>query len=71
MDLIRLSPGDLGLAAALEMTAGSPQSARRSISSSLTPVGTSPFSFCRPSRGPTSTILTRCGKLIPSPLVGF
>src|SRR6185295_11448497 len=41
---------------AVASTAGSPASARRSISSTLTAVGTSPRSFCRPSRGPTSTI---------------
>src|SRR5689334_1578974 len=43
---------------AVASTAGSPASARRSISSSLTAVGTSPGSFCRPSRGPTSTMRT-------------
>ena len=35
-----------------------PASARRSISSSLVAVGTTCFSFCRPSRGPTSTMRT-------------
>src|SRR5690242_6580235 len=40
---------------AVASTAGSPASARRSISSTLSAVGTSAFSFCRPSRGPTST----------------
>src|SRR5215470_8759417 len=44
---------------AVASTAGRPASARRSISSSLTAVGTSPGSFCSPSRGPTSTMRTR------------
>src|SRR5215204_543627 len=43
---------------AVASTAGRPASARRSISSTLTAVGTSARSFCSPSRGPTSTILT-------------
>src|SRR5262245_499057 len=43
---------------AVASTACSPASASRSISSTLTAVGTSPFSFCSPSRGPTSTIFT-------------
>src|SRR5687767_1563072 len=43
---------------AVASTAGSPASASRSISSSFTAVGTSPGSFCRPSRGPTSTMRT-------------
>src|SRR5215213_8876965 len=43
---------------AVASTAGSPASARRSISSTLTAVGTSPRSFCSPSRGPTSTMRT-------------
>src|SRR5688572_6697333 len=43
---------------AVASTAGSPASARRSISSTLTAVGTAPRSFCSPSRGPTSTIRT-------------
>src|SRR5262247_2147237 len=47
---------------AVASTAGSPASARRSISSSLTAVGTSPGSFCSPSRGPTSTMRTRLAK---------
>src|SRR3954470_6437985 len=47
---------------AVASTAGSPASARRSISSTLTAVGTSPRSFCSPSRGPTSTILTALSK---------
>src|SRR3954467_453953 len=43
---------------AVASTAGSPASARRSISSSLTAVASSPGSFCSPSRGPTSTMRT-------------
>src|SRR5437899_11044048 len=35
-----------------------PASARRAISSSLVSVGTICFSFCKPSRGPTSTMRT-------------
>ncbi len=53
--------GDTKLVAS---TAGSPASVRRSMSSTLTSVGTTPGSFCRPSRGPTSTIFTRFGKRI-------
>src|SRR5438132_388396 len=44
---------------AVASTARSPASASRSMSSSLTAVGTSPGSFCSPSRGPTSTIFTK------------
>ena len=40
----------------------SPVFARRSISSSLVARGMAIFSFCRPSRGPTSTSLTRLSK---------
>src|SRR5262247_290669 len=47
---------------AVASTAGSPASARRSISSSFTRVGTSRGSFCSPSRGPTSTIRTGLSK---------
>src|SRR5688500_1781555 len=43
---------------AVASTADRPASARRSISSTLTAVGTSPRSFCSPSRGPTSTMRT-------------
>ena len=43
-----------------------PQSCRRSINSTLTVVFTDCFSFCRPSRGPTSTIVTRFGSLAKS-----
>src|SRR5688572_29800615 len=55
----------LGETNAVASTAGKPASARRSISSSLTAVGTSPGSFCSPSRGPTSTMRTllKCHQL--------
>ena len=53
--------GDTKLVAS---TAGSPASLRRLTSSTLASVGTTPGSFCSPSRGPTSTILTRFGKRI-------
>src|SRR5258708_5375358 len=52
----------LGETTAVASPAGSPASASRSISSTFTVVGTSRGSFCRPSRGPTSTILTRSFK---------
>ncbi len=41
---------------------GTPASASASISATFTSVGTTPFSFCSPSRGPTSTRRTRFGK---------
>src|SRR5215831_7938925 len=44
--------------------AGRPASVSRSIRPTLTSVGTVPFSFCRPSRGPTSTMRTRRGSFI-------
>src|SRR5687767_15416906 len=47
---------------AVASTAGNPASARRSISSTFTAVGSSPGSFCNPSRGPTSTIFTKLFK---------
>src|SRR5471030_700840 len=37
---------------------------KRSTSAIFTSAGTLSFSFCRPSRGPTSTILTCCGKFV-------
>ena len=46
---------------AVASTAGSPASASRSISSTLTAVGTLFGSFCRPSRGPISTMRTLLG----------
>ena len=46
--------GDTKLRASIT---GSPASDSRSISSTLTAVGTASGSFCRPSRGPTSTSL--------------
>jgi hypothetical protein len=39
----------------------SPAAARRAIKSILVAVGTIAFSFCSPSRGPTSTMRTRLG----------
>src|SRR5262245_2649242 len=50
--------GDTKLVASID---GTPASASASISATLTSVGTTPFSFCRPSRGPTSTMRTRAG----------
>src|SRR5512145_1962454 len=52
----------LGDTNAVASTAGRPASASRSMSSPFTSVGTWPGSFCRPSRGPTSTILTASRK---------
>src|SRR6185503_16540881 len=52
----------LGETKAVASTAGRPASARRSMSSTFTAVGTSARSFCRPSRGPISTSLTESGK---------
>lgn len=49
-------------------TLGKPAAARRSISSTLMSVGTNSFSFCRPSRGETSTILTRVGNAMSLPV---
>src|SRR6476661_4112219 len=46
---------------AVASTTGSPAAESRSISSTLTAVEIEPCSFCRPSRGPTSTSLTRDG----------
>jgi hypothetical protein len=40
---------------------GNPAALSLSISSIFTAAGTTPGSFCRPSRGPTSTIFTRLG----------
>src|SRR5437899_5390052 len=45
---------------------GKPARDRRSTSSTLTAPDTDSFSFCRPSRGPTSTILTLFGKAFMS-----
>src|SRR5438874_2592946 len=44
--------------------AGKPASVSRSIRPTLISVGTGDFSFCSPSRGPTSTMVTRCGSFI-------
>ncbi len=49
----------------------SPASASRSISSILVAVGTTCFSFCNPSRGPTSTILTLAGRGMGLVFVGW
>ena len=46
---------------AVASTTGNPASVRRSINSILTAAGTFCASFCKPSRGPTSTILTFSG----------
>src|SRR6478609_377112 len=48
-------------------TLGKPAAARRLTSSTLMSVGTNSFSFCRPSRGDTSTIFTREGKAMSLP----
>jgi hypothetical protein len=42
-----------------------------SISMTLTWVGTIAFSFCNPSRGPTSTRRTRRGRFVESIVVPF
>src|SRR5215831_19972519 len=47
--------GDTKLAASM---AGKPASVSRSMSPTLISVGTTVFSFCNPSRGPTSTMDT-------------
>src|SRR5512134_1453854 len=52
----------LGETNAVASTAGSPAPASRSMSSTFTSVETCPGSFCSPSRGPTSTILTASSK---------
>src|SRR5207249_3427454 len=58
--------GDTKLVASI---AGSPASVRRSMSATLISVGTIVFSFCSPSRGPTSTMQTRCGSFKTTPSV--
>ncbi|MNT57768.1 hypothetical protein D3C72_1951670 [compost metagenome] len=50
--------GDTKLVTSISL---SPASCRRCTSSILTEAGTGDFSFCRPSRGPTSMILTCLG----------
>src|SRR6478752_5974765 len=45
----------------------SPASCRRCTRPILTSAGTGSFSFCRPSRGPTSTSLTLWGRFIMPP----
>ena len=49
---------------AVASIAARPVALRRSMSATLTSVAIVAFSFCRPSRGPTSTILTLRGRLI-------
>ena len=44
-----------------------PAAVSRSTSSTLTSAGIICFSFCSPSRGPTSTILTRAGRGMRAP----
>jgi hypothetical protein len=51
---------------AVASTTGRPAAESRSISSTLTAVAIETFSFCSPSRGPTSTSLTRLGSDIES-----
>src|SRR6187455_920785 len=48
-----------------------PASCRRCTSSILTAAGTGAFSFCKPSRGPTSTILTLDGYFVVMRSVSF
>src|SRR5581483_9595215 len=52
----------LGFTKLVASTTGSPAAARRSMSSILVCAGTIAASFCSPSRGPTSTIVTWPGK---------
>ncbi|OIQ83914.1 hypothetical protein GALL_342880 [mine drainage metagenome] len=54
----------LGETKAAASTLGRPAAESRSISSTFTSGGTGLASFCSPSRGPTSTSLTCCGKCI-------
>src|SRR5204863_8719519 len=54
----------LGETKLIASIAGRPASVRRSIRPTLTSVGTTAFSFCKPSRGATSTMRTRCGSLV-------
>src|ERR1700756_4157445 len=49
-----------------DSTLRKPAADKRLINSILIAVGTNSFSFCSPSRGPTSTILTRWGKAMMS-----
>ena len=51
--------GDTKLVAS---TTDKPAATNLCISCIFTDVGTLPFSFCRPSRGPTSTIFTKLGR---------
>src|SRR5215467_5195728 len=54
----------LGETNAVASMAGKPASESRSISAILVSVGTVAFSFCSPSRGPTSTNRTRRGSFV-------
>src|SRR2546422_11548832 len=56
---------------AVASTAGRPASASLSISSIFTAVGTPVASFCRPSRGATSTMRTLRGRLMQAPFLLF
>src|ERR1700744_5053246 len=47
----------------VDSTLTTPARASRFTSSILSVVGTNSFSFCKPSRGPTSTIFTFCGSM--------
>ena len=53
----------LGETNAVASIAGKPASARASISATFASVGTIAFSFCKPSRGPTSTSRTALGSV--------
>jgi len=55
--------GDTKLVAS---TTDNPEAASLRISSTFTGVGTMSFSFCSPSRGPTSTIFTHLGRSLIS-----
>src|SRR5260221_11197567 len=56
---------------AVASTAGRPASASFSMSSILIAVGTFVASFCRPSRGATSTMRTLRGRLMQAPFLLF
>src|SRR5690606_27871212 len=58
-----------GLTKLVASIAARPAAPRRSMNSILTAAGTMAGSFCRPSRGPTSTTRTPAGKDISGRLV--
>ena len=63
-----------GLTNAVISTTGRPAAARASMNAILVAVGRIAASFCRPSRGPTSTMVTRRGRTLvghASPRVAF